>query len=142
MEHVLQNLRHFYGQYVSIKGLKALGNYSASIWIEKIPILLWESPTNSHFYNFGIFEPVTKPPNQPFLSLETPGHLQQNQENNPGTFLNSVIFVNLKLWEIYYKFCQFGKRRAPRNDETPLNNISKIMDMGSISINKQEMEIW
>ena len=36
-----------------------------------------------HFYDFGIFEPVTKPQNQLFLYLETPGHLQQNQENSP-----------------------------------------------------------
>ena len=34
-----------------------------------------------HFHDFGIFEPVTKPQNQYYLSLETPGHLKQIKKN-------------------------------------------------------------
>ena len=33
-----------------------------------------------HFYDFGIFKPATKPQNQQFLSLETPGHLKKNKK--------------------------------------------------------------
>ena len=33
-----------------------------------------------HFYDFGIFEPVTKPQNQLFLFLETPGDLKKIQK--------------------------------------------------------------
>ena len=33
-----------------------------------------------HFYDFGIFEPVTKPQNQLFLSLQTPGHLKESRK--------------------------------------------------------------
>ena len=35
----------------------------------------------SPFYEFGIFEPVTKPQNQLFLFSETSGHLKTNQAN-------------------------------------------------------------
>ena len=34
-----------------------------------------------HFYDFGIFEPVTKPQNQQCLSLGTPGHLKTIKKN-------------------------------------------------------------
>ena len=41
--NIFENVRscsgHFYGTYVQIVGLKAPGNYSASIWINKISIL-------------------------------------------------------------------------------------------------------
>ena len=52
-----------------------------------------------HFYDFGIFEPVTKPPNQHDLSLETPGHFKTNQEN-------TCLF-----WKYYfYKFQKMETR--------------------------------
>ena len=38
-----------------------------------------------HFYDFGIFEPVTKPQNQHHLSLEAPGHLKK-----PGEIMGTV----------------------------------------------------
>ena len=38
-----------------------------------------------HFYDFGIFEPVTEPQNQLFLSLETPGYLKKIKQI-PGIF--------------------------------------------------------
>ena len=41
-----------------------------------------------YFYDFGIFEAVTKPQNQLFLSLETPGYLTKNEEKSAGTFQN------------------------------------------------------
>ena len=34
-----------------------------------------------HFYDFGIFEPVTKPQNQHYLSLETPGYSKKINKN-------------------------------------------------------------
>ena len=34
-------------------------------------------PKNLHFYDFGIFEPATKPQNQYHSSSETPRHLKQ-----------------------------------------------------------------
>ena len=46
-----------------------------------------------HFYDFRIFEPVTKPQNQHYLSLETPGHLNKIKKIH-GTFEN-MIFLNL-----------------------------------------------
>ena len=36
---------------------------------------------------------------------------------------------------------QIGKRQAPENDEDPSKQISKILDIGSISTRKYEMKI-
>ena len=47
-----------------------------------------------HFYDFGVSEPVTKPQNQLFVSLETPGHLSKNQEKS-WNILTNVMFINL-----------------------------------------------
>ena len=48
-----------------------------------------------HFYDFGIFEPVTKPQNQLVLSLETPGYLTKSI--NSLEHLKNIIFVNLRI---------------------------------------------
>ena len=74
MEQVGQFLGHLYRKYVSMIGLKAPGNYSASMWCNKNLDLLMGEPKTPHFYDFGIFEPVTKPQND-FLCFETPGRL-------------------------------------------------------------------
>ena len=52
-----------------------------------------------HFYDFGIFEPVTKPQNQHYLSLETPGHSKKIKKN-PWNMLETYYF---------YKISEFGK---------------------------------
>ena len=52
-----------------------------------------------HFYDFGISEPVTKPQNQLFLFLETPGFLNKIKKSL-GTLLTHVIFIiGLNIWE-------------------------------------------
>ena len=71
----------------------ALLIFSASIWYnENLDLLMGEAQT-PHYYDFGIFEPVTKPQNQHYLSLETPGYLKQIKKN-PGTFSKHIMFVN------------------------------------------------
>ena len=35
-----------------------------------------------HFYDFGIFEPVTKPQHQHYLSLEPAGYLTKTKEKS------------------------------------------------------------
>ena len=62
-------------------GLKAPGNYSALIWNNKISICLWERAKLIICMVSGVFEPATKPQNQLFLSLETPGHLKQSRKS-------------------------------------------------------------
>ena len=54
-----------------------------------------------HFYDFGIFEPVTKPQNQLFLSLETPGHLKQFRQI-PKHVTNKYMLANLKHFKVPY----------------------------------------
>ena len=53
-----------------------------------------------HFYDFGIFEPVTKPQNQHYLSLETPGY-SKAIEKIPGTFLENITFIKSRNLEIH-----------------------------------------
>ena len=51
--------------------------------------------TETHtFYDFGIFEPVTKPHTQLILSLETQGHLTKIK-NKRNTFIKHISFINL-----------------------------------------------
>ena len=47
-----------------------------------------------HFYNFGIFEPITKPQNQLF---ETPANIQEN----PQTFSKNIMFYKSRNFEIH-----------------------------------------
>ena len=70
-------LGHFYGQYVSIIGLKAPGNYSASIWINKILICFLENPKLPISMISGFLNPSPSAKTIYCLSLETPGHLKE-----------------------------------------------------------------
>ena len=85
-----------------------------------------------------MFEPVTKPQHQYYLSLETPGRLNKFK-NIPWDILKNIVFINLRCsgTSIY----RFLKRRAPKNDEDSRNKIFKIIDMRSISIKKHEIDI-
>ena len=47
---------------------------------------------NSKFHDFGNLGRVQTPQNQYDLSLETPGHLKQNQENNLEHFRNILFY--------------------------------------------------
>ena len=69
--------------------------------------LLVGEPKNPHFCDFGIFEPVTKPQNQLFLSLETPGYLKQINKI-PGTFSKNIMFANIGILAIQ-NFVNFRK---------------------------------
>ena len=59
------------------------------------------------FYDSRIFEPVAKPQNQLFLSLETPGYLKKSG-NIPGTYLGYIVseileFRNFKTLTFFEK---------------------------------------
>ena len=91
--------------------------------------MLIGEPKTQNFFDSGIFEPVTKPQNQLFLFLETPGHLKRikkNQTVNKHIFYKSRNFATPQ-------FRQFPKRRAPKNDADPFKQSSEILDMGPIS---------
>ena len=64
--------------------LRAPGNYSASIWCNKISICLLTETL--HFYDFEIFEPVTKPQNQLFAFFRDTRTPTTNQEKSKRTF--------------------------------------------------------
>ena len=70
-----------------------------------------------HFYDFGIFEPVTKPQNQHHLSLETPGHLTKTKKQlwnilQKHTILSNPVIMFLKIWEIVCtQLIEFSKFR-------------------------------
>ena len=47
-----------------------------------------------HFYDFGIFEAVTKPQNQHYLSLETPGY-SNKIEKKPWNIFRKYYFYKI-----------------------------------------------
>ena len=49
-----------------------------------------------------------------------------------------LLFLGISGISLFIKFCEDGHQKY----EKWLNNISRIMDMDSISIKKHEMEIW
>ena len=61
-----------------------------------------------HFYDFGIFEPVTKTQNQLFLPLETPGHLNilsletKKSRTNPQAFSTNVFHKSRNLGHPFF----------------------------------------
>ena len=66
----------------------------------------------------------------------------KNKQKSGNVFETSYFYESQHLEIGKAHFCQFGKRRAPKNDENPLNKIPGILDMKSISIEKHDMEIW
>ena len=60
-----------------------------------------------------------------------------------GNLLRKYV-INLEIVEIqkFDSLDTIWKRRAPKHETTPLNEISKILDMRSISIEKHETDIW
>ena len=74
-------LSHSYGKFMKIIGLKAPGNYSASIWIYNFPICLWENPKNDHVFDFGTFGRVPEPQNHLFYPFETHGYLTKSRKS-------------------------------------------------------------
>ena len=84
-----------------------------------------------HFYDFGIFETVTKPQKPTtfiFGDTKTPKH---NQENTQTFLKKYYVYKSQNLRTPM--FCRFGKRRAP----TALDESSKktlfFFDLGSVS---------
>ena len=55
-------------------------------------------PKNPHLFDFGISQPVTKPQNQLFLSLETPGYLKRIKKI-PWNIFETITFVNIGILE-------------------------------------------
>ena len=80
-------LGHGYCIFLEIIGLKAPGNYSASIWSYNFSICLWENPKTLISMISGVLGRVPETQHQLFLSLETSGY-PKNQEESPGIFPN------------------------------------------------------
>ena len=91
-------------------------------------------PQNNRFYDFeisGRVHPPQKRKKQCDLSFETPGHIKQNQENTWNNSNTYYLYTSQKLRKP--NLYRFWKRRAPTNDEDPLNKILRILDVGSMS---------
>ena len=94
-------------------------------------------PKTPHFHDFGIFGISRRVPIiSIFGDTKIPGQIKKR----PGVFFEHIMFTSFK--KLNPQVCQVWKRRAPKNDEGPSNNILKVLDMGSISIKKHEIEIW
>ena len=101
-------------------------------------MLLGETQT-PHFYDFGIFERVLFPSTN-YFCLWIPQDTLTHPRNKPKSCLENRILGSFKIVEV--RHFEKWKRQAPTNDEDPSNIILKILDMGSISIQKYEMGTW
>ena len=82
-----------------------------------------------HFYGFGIFEAVTKPQNQLFLSLGTPRHLKEIKKH-PWNILTYYYVFKSRNFETP-KVRHLSKRRAPINDEDLSNKHLEHLGYGT-----------
>ena len=80
-------------------------------------------PKSPHFYDFGTFEPVTKPQNQVFLSLETPEH--QQKQGNAGPLFKNMILINLGILQLQ-PLASFEKT-GTEHAEDPFQTTYKIL---------------
>ena len=78
------------------------------------------SPKTNYFYLWRHQDTATKP--------------RKPLEHLKKMVVATIISINPKVWKC-------SNRRAPDNPEDPSNEILKVLDTGSISINKHEMEI-
>ena len=65
---------------------------------------------NSKFHDFLVFEPVTKPQNQHYLSLETPRHLNKIKKQPWNNFEKYYVCnseSHFWKWKSMYRFCYF-----------------------------------
>ena len=79
--------------------------------LQPFDFIMGETET-PHFYDFGIFGSVPEPPNQYYLSFETPGYLTKMKNNHWNMFETSYFYKSQNSGNP--KCCHFGKRRAPK----------------------------
>ena len=77
-------------------------------------------PQTPHFYDFGISGRVPEPQNQYYLSLETPGYLNEIKKEPWG------IFQKILFWYIIFfgnSFLSIFEKTGAGNSAAPPNNI-------------------
>lgn len=124
-----------------------MGNYLEQFWSNTILVLLLARPKPLNFMTYGSLDfagPLV-------YGFDIPIYSKQYKKQNGNIFEivflyipqigklivletcrtgpSRLIFVNIG----NLRFCQLWKRRAPGNSGNPLNKVSKIMDMRSIS---------
>ena len=96
---LLRFLSFFYGDFLEIIGLKAPGNYSASIWSNIFSICLWESP-KLFISMISAFLDVSRPPKTNYFYLWRHQDTQRKSKKSLEHF-KDMIFVNLNISEIH-----------------------------------------
>ena len=66
--------------------------------------------------------------------------MSNDSRKHPESFFKNITLSNIKILEIETE--KLWKRPAPNNPGGPSNILLKILNMGSRSIRKHEMEIW
>ena len=89
LECVWPCLGHLYGKLREIINLKALGNYSDSIWSYNFSMRFWERQKTLISMVSGFLD-VPPAPKTNYFSLETPGYLKKIK-NPPGKNRNSCV---------------------------------------------------
>ena len=96
-----------------------------------------ESPS---FHDLGIFGRVHDSQNRTIFIFGRTRTLQIVQEQS-GITLEKNIFGTSKQFKHTFSL-NLWKRRAPANHEVPSHKFLNILNMGSISSRKPEMEFW
>ena len=80
-------------------------------------------PNNTRFYDFEIFEPIAKPQNQLFVSLETPGCL--NKSRNCPEHVQKYCFCKYHFLELQV-FANCRKHGRREMMKIRLNNLENL----------------
>ena len=130
---------HFYCEYYWKNSPRAPYNYSDSLWTSNFSLSISEKLQTSHLQDLGIFEQVHDSQNQQYLLFETPGYFKYFKTNSePFSQKHTLGNQNVEdshVWNLW-------ERPAPEHPEDPFNKFLEILNTGSISSRKHEMELW
>ena len=123
-------LGNLYGTFLEIIGLKAPGNYSASIWSYSFSICLWER-LKTFISMISGFSDVSPSPGINYF------HLLRHQDTLTKSRRSQILsecyyfhIINIKKWTSNNN--KFWRRRALETPEDPFNKFLKILDTRSI----------
>ena len=121
------------------KMLKSSGELFWPILVLWLFDLLMGETKKTQFLWFRHFRTCPRAPKRTIFIFGGPRIPRTIQEKSPP-FLNDIIFINLEILG-HRKLCKFEKRRAPWHLDDPFDKILGILDVGSISSWRHEMEI-
>ena len=133
-------LGHFHGKHVQIIGLKAPGNYSASIWYNTFSICFWERQKTLTSMILDFLDVSRSPPPKPTIFIF--GDPKKPQTIQKNVSFDTILFSQITKCRNSPKNKIVGRNGRRQNPDDTSNQILKILYMKSISIEKHEMKVW